>query len=193
MSARFVTIRTITDPHEAEMLKDLLEQEGIPATIQGNTHNALYGGILASALRVPLQVPEPDAERARAILDALETFDPIEPQEDERDPLDDDGDGPGPYRSAPLTSPELPRRKVLVAVAAAVIIPMVLLGFGAGHFYARSHLRGFALLFMGWTALVLLFGRGYTAALFAIPLVILLDAAGAALVIRAQDRARSQA
>jgi acetyl-CoA carboxylase alpha subunit len=39
----------------------------------------------------------------------------------------------------------------------------------------------------------LLVGRGYTAALFAIPLVILLDAAGAALVIRAQDRARSQA
>jgi hypothetical protein len=65
---------------------------------------------------------------------------------------------------------------------------MVIMGFGAGHFYARSHLRGFALLFLGWTAVVSLFSGGYTWALLAIPIVILLDALGAVMVIRAGEK-----
>ena len=186
---RFVTIRQMSDPLEAEMLKDLLEQEGIPATIQGTNHSALYGGALSSALQVPLQVPAEHAERARAILDALHDFEPLEPQVEERPPVaPGDEKGAGPYRSGAITEPQLPPRKILVAVAAALIIPMVIMGFGAGHFYARSHLRGFVLLFLGWTSVVMLFSGGYAWPFFAIPSLILLDAIGAALVIRAGQK-----
>lgn len=183
---RFVTIREVMDPLEAEMLKDLLEQEGIPTRIQGTTQSALYGGALSLTREIPLQVAEEHAERAGAILDALHDFEPLEPQAlEERAPVaPQDEKGAGPYRSAGLTKPEPPPRKILVAIAAALIIPMVILGFGAGHFYARAHLRGFVLLFSGWTAVVLLFRGGHAWPFFAIPILILLDAIGAVVVIR---------
>ena len=183
--ARFVTIRKVADPLEAEMLKDLLEQEGIPATIQGTNHSAFYGGALASAPEVPLLVPEEHAERALAIIGALSDFEPIEPQMEERAPVaPGDERGAGPYRSGGLTEPKLPPRKMLVAIAAALIIPLVIMGFGAGHFYARSYPRGFVLLFLGWTSVVMLFSGGYAWPVYAIPILILLDATGAVMVVR---------
>lgn len=177
MSDRFVTIRTLYDPLEAETLKALLEQEGIVATIQGAHHSALYGGLLASALRVPLQVRESDAERAREIIDALHDF----------DSADEEGHAPsagdGPYRASAAPADEPPPRKVMVAVAAALVMPCVILLFGAGHFYVRSHLRGVALLLSAWTALLLFFRQDLGIALAALPVVMLLDAFGAARLI----------
>lgn len=186
MADRFVTIRTVHDPLEAETLKALLEEEGIPTTIQGSHHSALYGGLLASALRVPLQVPESDAERARAILDALHDFEPVDPLDDPP-PSVADPDA-GPYRTSAAIADAPTPRKVSVAIAAALVMPCVILLFGAGHFYVRSRLRGVALLMTGWTLLLLFVMRGVHIALVALPLVVALDALGAALVIRSHRR-----
>ncbi len=176
-SDRFITLRHVGDPVEAEMLRDLLEQEGIPATVQGTNHSALLGGLGAAALRVPLQVPERDAERAREILSALEEYDEVEPAEARSAPdALEMTSGEGPYRShAPPEAPP-PRRRV-VAVFVSLFLPMVVGAFGAGHFYVRSYMSGFILLTLGWTAVIAGFG-GVRAAWLGIPIVVALDLAG---------------
>ena len=72
-----------------------------------------------------------------------------------------------------------------VAIAAAIILPMVLALFGSGHFYARSFLRGFTLLAGAWTLIVLGLG-GRPSFLLGLPLIVLADALGACAVIGAR-------
>ncbi len=172
---RFVTLQHVSDPVQAEMLLDLLEQEGIPATVQGNNHSALLGGLAAAAFRVPLQVPEEDVERAREILAALEDFDEVDPLDGEAAVPDalEMSSGEGPYRSAALEDAVPPRRR-LVAVFAALILPMVLGAFGAGHLYVRSYVRGFTLLCLGWTCVIAGLG-GMRAAWLGLPVVVALE------------------
>jgi hypothetical protein len=184
---RFVTIRHPKDVIEAEMLKDLLEQEGIAVSIPGIGQSAHLGNLAAAALRIPLQVRERDAARAKEILDALEDFEPAPPSDDDdaSAPADVDmRDGEGPYRAAALNPPSSTRRPS-VAIGAALILPAMLGLFGAGHFYARSYVRGALLLAAGWSVVVFGFathGKG----LLALPIVIALDAFGAARAVRAQ-------
>ncbi len=180
-----VTIREVANPVEGAMMVDLLDQEGIAASIPGNEHNAMMGGLLASALRVPLQVPEEDAERAREILSALDEYDEIDPLDAPPSAPDLSGGGDGPYRGGP-TEDGPPARKPLVAIAAALVLPMVLAAFGAGHFYARSYPRGFALLAAGWVCVWLTFS-GERLALLGIPTVIVLDMVGALAAIKQRD------
>lgn len=178
-SDRFVTLRHVADPVEAEMLRDLLEQEGIGATVPGNHHSALLGTLGAAALQVPLQVREKDLERAREILDALHEYDeadPIESVPTAPDPSEMKS-GDGPYRAAALAEGVPPRRKI-VAAFAALVLPMVIGAFGAGHFYVRSYGRGFALLALGWTCAILGIA-GTSAAWIGVPIVMALDLAGA--------------
>lgn len=183
---RFVTIRRVSDPVEAEMLKHLLEQEGIAATIQGNAHAAMLGGLGSAVLDVPLQVLESDAERARAVIDALHDYDSVDASDTVTAPDQSEMTaGAGPYRGAALEEP-VPDRKIMVAIAAALIIPLVIAIFGAGHFYARSHARGFMLLASGWGLVLLGFG-GRPWAFFLLPVVMLLDAVGASLVIHGRQ------
>lgn len=175
---RFVTIKQITDPVEAEMLVDLLAQEGIPASTPGNAQPAYLGPLAASTFMVPLQVPARDAERARAILGALDEYDEVVPGEAPPPPVSDDD---GPYRGR-VISDDLPPRKKLTAVAAAVLLPMILGAFGAGHFYARRYGRGFTLLAVAWGAIGLAIA-GLGPAIAALPVVVALDAWGATRAI----------
>lgn len=188
MSDRFVTIRRCGDPLEAERLAALLRDEGIPTSLPGNTHSAMLGGLAASALNVPIQVPERFAEQATEILDALDEYDEVHPGLDARTAPDADEmtEGEGPFRSTRLEAPVTDRKKS-VAIAAALVLPMILGAFGAGHFYARSYLRGFVLLFLAWT-LVVLGVRGFGAAFLGLPVVVALDALGALAVIGRRSR-----
>ncbi|MCA9610956.1 MAG: DUF2007 domain-containing protein [Myxococcales bacterium] len=180
---RFVTIKQISDPVEAEMLVDLLAQEGIPANTPGNAQAGYLGPLAATTFMVPLQVPAREAERARAILAALEDYDEVVPGEA---PLPAVSEDDGPYRGR-VVSEDPPPRKKLTAVAAAVVLPMILGAFGAGHFYARRYGRGFALLAVAWGSIVLAIS-GVGAAVAALPLVVALDAWGAARAIDADQR-----
>lgn len=161
------------------MLVDLLAEEGIVAMVPGNEHNAMMGGLLAGALDVPLKVQAEDAERARAILSALEEYDEVDPQD--AAPSAREAAGGGPYRGA--TEPEGPApRKKTVAIAAALVLPGVIGAFGSGHFYVRSWLRGFALLAIAWLC-ILLGMSGQAWAWLGLLAVVALDIVGALAVI----------
>ena len=182
MSGRFVTIRKVHDAVEAEMLVDLLEQEGIAASTPGAAQAGYLGNIAAAVMETPLQVLEEDADRARAIIGALEDFDEIVP-EDVRPPEMDERDGP--YRGGSRDDGELPPRKKITAVAAALIMPSVIGAFGAGHFYTREYKLGFILLFGAW--LCILSGLvAHPALIFLVPVIVAFDIWGALKIIDRQ-------
>jgi len=179
-----VTLRRVGDPVEAQMLVDLLREEGIVAITPGNEHNAMMGGLLAGALDVPLKVPPEDAERARAILSALEEYDEVDPED--AAPSAREAAGGGPYRGASEPEGPTPRKKT-VAVAAALIMPGVIGAFGSGHFYVRSWARGFALLAIAWLCAILgMSGQAW--AWLGLPLVVAYDIFGALSVISRDAR-----
>lgn len=158
------------------MLMDLLEQEGIAATVPGKDHS----GLLAGALHVPLKVAADDAERAREILASLDDYDAIVDDED------------GPYRNRVTSSgrggpdEELPERKPVVVIAAGLCLPMVMGAFGASHFYMRQWLLGFGHLAIGW--LCLLCGISVSPLFFVgLPLVVLADILGGLAALRRQS------
>ncbi len=68
---RFVTITVLDDALKAEMIRELLSREGIPAAVPGALHRSLLGP-LGPFIRIPLQVPEDLADEARACLERLE-------------------------------------------------------------------------------------------------------------------------
>lgn len=178
---RFVTIKKIHDAVEAAMLVDLLEQEGIPASTPGAAQAGYLGNIAAAVMETPLRVPERDAERALAIISALEEYDEIVP-EDVQAPEMSERDGP--YRGGSADEGLAPRKKI-TAAAAAIIMPMILGVFGAGHFYAREHKAGFILLFGAWLCIMSTFVV-HPATIIGVPLVVIYDIWGSLRVI---DRA----
>ena len=175
-----VTIRHVSNPMEASMLVDLLKQEGITAFTPGNEHNAMMGGLLGSALNVPIRVEESDAERALQILDALDDYDTVDPIPQSTRDLSAE-EGGGPYRGGPVS--EIPYdRKMSVAIAAALIMPCIIGGFGSGHFYTHQYQRGFILLASGW--LCALYGLSEPMAWSGLIPVVLLDMVGAGARVR---------
>ena len=68
-----VPIYTAQDSVQAEILKNALEAEGIPAAVEGE-HQGGFSGVLL----LRLFVREPDAERARAFLASHEHYHPEE-------------------------------------------------------------------------------------------------------------------
>lgn len=180
-----VTIRHVSDPIEANMLVDLLDQEGITAFTPGNEHNAMMGGLIGAALNVPIRVDERDAQRAIEIIDALHEYDEVDDVDavpTARDPSAHEGGGP--YRGLPR-DPDVSDRKKSVAVAAALMLPCVTGAFGSGHFYVRQYQRGFILLAMAWICIV--YGLSHTWAFGGLPFVLLLDIAGALSVLDKND------
>jgi hypothetical protein len=68
MSDRFVTIASFAFPPEAQMAKNLLESEGIPAILSGEMTATTLTGVLGQAGEVHLQVRDQDAGRAVSLL-----------------------------------------------------------------------------------------------------------------------------
>jgi TM2 domain-containing membrane protein YozV len=185
--ARFVTIRRVSSGFEADRVRALLEDAGIVATTQGAGHSALTGGLMDPMLDLRVQVPERDAERAIELLEALE--DPDEPAVEPPDE-DDELHGDGPFRSGAISETRS-TRKPNVALAAALIVPMFIGVFGAGHFYARRPGRGIALLATAWFAVAAAVVSGRAELFLIAPLVAIVDGFAAASAIRAEARDRA--
>jgi len=66
---RLVTVARFADYLEANMARQILEDEGIKAFVMGQNVGNIYGGV-AGIVDVELQTPEDEADRARAILEA---------------------------------------------------------------------------------------------------------------------------
>lgn len=194
----FVTILELSDPVHAEIIRDVLAQEGILATIPGSMHSSMLGAAGRAFLQIRVQVPASRAAEARAIVDALEEYDEVLPdgeegaaisaEEMERRLAREDAEaeeGEGPYRRGPIVEPGYERRTKRVAIFCGLA-----LSFGAAHFYARESGPALGLLI----AEVLLFGfaiAGYGAAILGVPLLVLIDVWGAMRAIDRQNARRS--
>jgi len=188
----FVTLMRTTDPVRAEVIRDLLEQEGIPVAMTGQHHNALLGGA-GFLIEIPIQVPRDRADEAADIINALDDESSVMVDEHGQ-PTDIAADadtetdfaheakreeGAGPYRSAPRRRPraERPRLKRVAAFLASAI------GLGTGHHYTREYTSGAILTLSELGAFFV--GLETPAALLAIPMLRAIDLVGS---LRACDR-----
>lgn len=72
MSDSFLTVATFHRTFEAQLAKNLLEEEGIPSTLSGElTADMLPFGQAGGGDQIVLQVVESDAQRAAGILAAV--------------------------------------------------------------------------------------------------------------------------
>jgi len=188
----FVTVATLYDPVQAEVIRDVLAQEGITATVPGTHHSALYGAA-GSFVELRLQVRAGDADRATDIIAAMDDESSVVVDDSEEaaelsrvehvDPGSREGapggePGAGPYRSPPQK--KRLRRPRLKRVAAFLSVGVT---FGTGHLYARETLSG-AMLTVA--ELAALFAATTTPVVaWAIPVLMLVDLVGS---MRAVDR-----
>ncbi|MCH2181705.1 MAG: DUF2007 domain-containing protein [Mariniblastus sp.] len=56
---KIVSVYTISDPYEAELIKNMLEENGIRCSLDGETQGGFVG-----VVNIGILVAEPDAERA---------------------------------------------------------------------------------------------------------------------------------
>ncbi len=90
--AEWVTVRTLSTGLEADIARSLLEADGIPVLLRSDSAGIFglsFQGNVAGG--IALQVPSPEAERARALLDGDDQGDG-ESEPDEVD-ADDQADG----------------------------------------------------------------------------------------------------
>lgn len=65
--ARFVTLHTLSSPPEAEMVNDILQQNGIRSVIQAGANDAFAPVFSAVSLGVAILVDERDLDRAKEV------------------------------------------------------------------------------------------------------------------------------
>jgi hypothetical protein len=175
------------------MLKDVLSQEGIVATINGASLSALYGAAGVQFAPIHLQVEEENLRQARELIEALEheeseLVDPNEEAEfiaaevEKRKELPVDSGGAGPYRRPQIQAAPLRPRSKFVAGGLALVIT-----FGSGHFYAGKKRVGAALLLAEVVAVFV--GFREPLAHLALPLVMLVDLAGSIGAVERANRA----
>ncbi len=68
MSEKLVTVARYTDYLEADLARQMLEDEGIKAFVMGQNVGNVYSGVPV-VVDIQLQTPESQAEEAREILD----------------------------------------------------------------------------------------------------------------------------
>jgi hypothetical protein len=69
MSEKLVTVAHFSDYIAADLARQWLEDEDIPAFVMGQNVGVVYSGVPA-VMDIELQTPESQAERAREILEA---------------------------------------------------------------------------------------------------------------------------
>ena len=172
MPPHFVTVHRTFDAIEAEIVRDLLLEDGIAARLLGGAARpqaALFG--TATAIESRIDVPAEEAERAgRQVAMHLEAL-----SEAQLDGADDEST-PDPETPRPL--------RPLLAAGVVGICP------GGAHFYARRPLVGLAILAGQAAALATLLGNGpgRPAAAIALFALVVVDLVGGQLAVRAWNR-----
>jgi hypothetical protein len=88
-----VTVYIAQGQLEANVVKAKLQSEGIPAILQYESAGVVYGMTLDGLGQVRVQVPEPLAETARAIIAEATLPDDLDDEDDDVDEGEEDGDG----------------------------------------------------------------------------------------------------
>lgn len=73
MSEKLVTVARYTDYVQADMARQMLEEEGIKAFVMGQNVGNIYSGVPA-VVDIQLQTPESQAEEAKEILQAAQQY-----------------------------------------------------------------------------------------------------------------------
>ena len=132
-----VRIGTCSGPAEAALVRSLMAAHEIRATIGGEQHASMLGGLGGAMLTLDIWVDADDAEQAAALLAdqrvedrsvSLESAEPTAP-----DPFGDDD-------YAAMEAAVVRRRRTGVAVLLATCVT-----FGTAHLFARSPLRALVL------------------------------------------------
>ena len=196
MPGRFVIVHRTYDPLQADMLRDLLGDAGVPVRVTGTRSGAIIGAA-QNILEVTLAVPESQAGEATDFLeaffstsgdgavadsasalpgDAVEAAGEDDGGEDDGGEDDDDDDAAA--RAQPL-------RPLLAAGSA-------FLTFGVGHLYARRPATAVALLLGQLVAMALLIigdsWYAWTVGLTALGAIVGCDIVGSMLAVRAHEK-----
>jgi hypothetical protein len=185
MNEKFVIVHRTYDPIQADMLADILRENGVTARVLGTRHGAVIG-VAQHILQLHLEVPASQAGQATDFLESYfegEGFEfPAELVDGEDEDEDEDEEGADEDSRA---RPEPGARRPLLAAGSVLLI------FGGSHLYAQR----------GWTAAVMAVGqavafinmmsmRWHTVAIgiAMFGTLILLDLVGGQLAARAYNR-----
>jgi len=89
MNEKLVTIARYTDYLEADLARQMLEDEGIRAFVMGQNVGNVYSGVPA-VVDIQLQTAASQAEAAKEILESVRQPEPDEDGEPEDEDWDDD-------------------------------------------------------------------------------------------------------
>lgn len=171
----------LADPLRAEMIRDLLEDEGIVVALPGLEHRALLG-VAGGYVDIVVRVPASDLERARAIVAALDSAEIV--RDDDDDGLDDEDDDVEreadrdsvTYRESTrgaVRDPVTFHRSKRIAGFAGFWLPL-----GGAHLYARQY-RSAAMLAALMAVSVAAMITGVWLAILLPLAIVALDVAGA--------------
>lgn len=172
MPDRYVTVHRSADAIEAEIVRDVLVNAGIPARLLGLRREAPLG-VTAATTESRIDVPAADLDEARAVVaGALESL--------RQSVVNDEA-------AAEADSVVEPLERPLRALLAAGVVPVCP---GGGHFYARRPLTGVAIAAGELAAVIALAHGGSRGAWGAVTLALLMlaDLVGAQLAVRAWNR-----
>ncbi len=200
MTAGFVTVYETTDSIQAEMLADVLVQEGLDARLLG-TRNAPLLGVGQSIIRLRIEVPEHQVAAAAAVVEAWETAPPLADDADVGAGEDHVAAGAGAaYEDAAAAAAyeraageaaaageaegDRPRVSPILAGGVAFLLP------GAAHFYTRRPWTGACLAAGMVMAMIGLGGDRVEASAAAIGLLglVVYDIVGGQFAARAFNR-----
>jgi hypothetical protein len=127
MPDKIVTLAMYHDPMEAQLVRNRLEAEGIPAFLSGDETSNLFGGMSGAFGTVHLQVAEENLERAADLLEADDKL------MDEQDPSESTAirvrdtmtAAPEPEKEVSARPPAKPRSSDITAKRASAARPDV--------------------------------------------------------------------
>ncbi|MBP7050427.1 MAG: DUF2007 domain-containing protein [Phycisphaerae bacterium] len=100
MNEKLVTVARYTDYMDADLARQMLEDEGIKAFVMGQNSGVAWG--VPPVNHIELQTPESQAQEAKEILEAAGTLESGEgPESGEDDDWDDDDLEPGDDLDSP--------------------------------------------------------------------------------------------
>lgn len=153
---------TAHDNAEADIIKSVLEQEGIPVFLQGYNHRSMLG-VVGGYIDINIMVSERDAQRAEQYISEGDVALPSEIESD--------------VRNDEAIKEEKQKEKQPKRWVFAIVLPFLVPGLGS-YYVGRGDVGGWLLTFLGISLVVFFLiqnGSLIIGALISIPMLMLID------------------